>query len=765
MSRFYIIFITLFSCSYLVAQSSINPLDTLADDFNSLTPNSNQDAIYFQTDKDIYRTDENLWFKAYVLDAQYLFPSKRDNVLFVQLINDATEAVVWEERYEIENGFVDGHIYINNKLAIGTYSLTAFTQHSYFKNQENFYALKKVSIFNNSKTEIKPSLFKNNIVAQFSLFAEGGYLVSNLNNKLAFKALNKEGLPVDVSGVLFENDNPIKKFKSFHEGMGYFMFKPDATKNYHIVLNQQKKISYKLPEIKNSGKTLSLVSNSDTLLKFKITQSENLAPETVYLRLQIKGVIYQMACAPLTESVMIALPLKDLPQGIAEVTLFNSNLQPIAERLVYVKLNEQLKIKSTISKSEYETREKVVLRIKTTNSKNKPVVAHLGLSVFDRAYKDKLHPKNILSHYHLSTQLNGSIYNPSFYFNRKNKNRKQALDLLMLTQGWRRYVWNEDNLKLLSSEQNPLVYNNIEGSIIFKRKNENKFNIPFYIGAFSGDTDGDKKIIKVDSLNNFKVTHEHFKLGEKGYFYSKLYTVKNAKSKIALKDESFNAINKNRNSLIEFYPKYKKNILEQTEVKPFIIPKGIKLNAVNLETTLRDKFMNKLDSLAKFEFNPDFICHINHLNCPYHRGNRDMKPKEGVVYFGVLFQRNGSWIMTEEQEKGEPNKIVTLPPYSYTKYSDEQLLEMFNLVRIKGYYGKREFYNPVYDKISIDDPFPDYRNTLFWKPNIITDTNGEATVEFHCSDIKNTFIGNVEGVTEEGLLGNDNFIFKVIERQ
>lgn len=80
---------------------------------------------------------------------------------------------------------------------------------------------------------------------------------------------------------------------------------------------------------------------------------------------------------------------------------------------------------------------------------------------------------------------------------------------------------------------------------------------------------------------------------------------------------------------------------------------------------------------------------------------------------------------------------------------------------IKGYYGKREFYQPIYDEETVNDPFPDYRNTLFWSADVITDKNGSAAVEFFTSDINTYFEGVIEGVGPEGLLGKKEFSFFV----
>ena len=78
-----------------------------------------------------------------------------------------------------------------------------------------------------------------------------------------------------------------------------------------------------------------------------------------------------------------------MPQGIAEVTLFNQKGSPIAERLVYLNLDKKLNIKAELDKSQYGRKEKAVLKIKVTDEHGKPVVTHLGMSVFDKMYKNE----------------------------------------------------------------------------------------------------------------------------------------------------------------------------------------------------------------------------------------------------------------------------------------------------------------------------------------------------------------------------------------
>lgn len=759
----YILICFYFISCLLHSQNNGNVIDIIADNFQKLTDNQSFDNVYLQISKDTYETQENLWFKAYTLDAQYLIPSIRSKTLYVQLINDETKQVVWKEKYEIENGFVDGHLYIQDSLKTGRYSLSAYSEHSYFRNQEVFYALKKVTIIKNIKEKTKIASVKNDTIAQFSLFPEGGYLVSDIDNKLAYKAINKDGIPVDVSGTLYENNLPLFNFKSMHAGMGSINFLPKKSNTYHIQLTESDK-KYQLSEIKPTGKTLRLIANTKDFLTFKISQSKDLKPETIYLQLQIRGVIYSIASAKLKEEIIIKIPLKDLPQGIAEATLFNSNIEPIAERLVYVKQDQKLHIKTILNKSEYVTREKVTLKIKATDKDGEPIVAHLGLSIYDKVYQNKSEPKNILTHYHLSTQLKGNIYNPIYYFNEDNINRNEALNLLLLTQGWRRYVWNEENLKEYNKLKKPILSDSIIGKVCLeKTTKKSKTEGQQIVMAFTTDTLKGKDIIMTDSKGNFSIDYKHLKMGEKGYLYIKPMAPEKPKYVIDIKDASFDIINKNRKTIPINYPflKLKGETLADDREPLIVSDKVNKLEEVVLSAkkkkVFRDKYIGVLDSLAKL-YVGDYVGTCGILNCATHYSEE--KPIEGEEYREWISNRkpNGhnGWFTHDEYKYYDE--------YKYPDLTEAYLLEKFNLKMLKGYYGKREFYQPIYDKETVNDPFPDYRNTLFWKPDLITNKQGEAIIEFYCSDINTIFSGRIEGVSGTGLLGAENFNFKVYKK-
>lgn len=742
-------------------------IDQLNEKLQSVSKNNASDLVYLQTSKDIYETEEDLWFKGYVLDSQHFTPSGRSKILFVQLIEDKTDQVIWEKKHEIENGFVNGHLFLKNDLPEGIYTLAAYSTYSFDNNSKEFYSFKKIEIQKTiqNKTSL-PSKEKDSSLF-FNTFPEGGKLISGIQNTLAFKAVNSKGLPVNVSGILFENDSSLLHFKSSHMGMGNFSFTPNIHKKYHIELSEPiSNKKYDITAIANTGKVLQLLSNTKDSVSFKITQSDNFKEERMYLRLQIRGVVYKIATGILKKELIIKIPLDEVPQGIAEVTLFDANAIPVAERLVFINQDQKLTIQTELIKSEFFIREKANLKIKVTDENGHPVVLHLGLSVYDAIYQNKIDSKNIQSHYLLSTQLKGAIYNPEYYFDEKNKDRKEALNLLLLTQGWRNYVWNESNLND-KGNINTIFFEEIKGKVHLvkpdKKTTTESLQKPMMV--FAADENRGKEFMMTDTSGLFTIGYKDLKKGEGGFTYVKLITPEKPKYQMVVKDYSFETINNERKNKTKIYPLSEIKQINPKEVSPFIGRESInKLKEVVITSkkngiTFRDKYIGKLDSLARVQSpTSDYVGICGTLNCPLHEfESGNTKPIEGVEYEEMIgFKRNGNNYTVE----GYKRQV-----YHYPKLTEAEVLEKFNIAMIEGIYGKKVFYEAVYDEVTLSDPLPDYRNTLFWKSDIITDEKGEANVDFFCSDINSLFLVNIEGVSGDGLFGTKKIEFKVRKKE
>lgn len=725
------------------------------------------ELIYLQTSKGIYETGEDLWFKAYQLDAQTFGLSDKSKTLYLQLIN-SKDSVVWEEKYPIENGVVSGHIYIDEKITEGDYFLEGYTKHSFYKNDTiGITPTRKIKIVKNiARSEVTKN--PEDTVFRFETFPEGGNLVYGLSSKLAFKATDGKGNPVSVGGAIYEDDKFLCGIKSVHDGMGAVSFTPLVNKKYRIELKNGK--SYPLPEIHPQGMVLNLCGQDKTHLDFVLSQTEGLPHRQIYLLGQMRGMICCMAKGILRDSLRISIPLDNfLYQGIAEFTLIDSSMQPVAERLVYVHPLKKLHITAEPKKTSFTIREKASIKIKATDEEGKPVRANLGISVYDRAYNNPADPVNILAYCYLSSQIRGRICNPAYYFDKKNSDRKEAMDLLLLTQGWRRYIWSA--VEPYYQGQSFLA-DEINGIQTLKNKKKDKQNegVEQLIQIFGAE--GNSQFIWTDSTGRFMVDPDKMKALQGGYVYLKPMLSKEFKPTLELVDyfPLIDSIKKNRP---HYYPiaelsHYKK---EQILDLPVISSDStILLNEVIVTAKghkpFRDKMMGRLDSLAQMNLATGWVCecqkdppflndylpgYTHHI---YHTASYDGKklpPANGKSYLLIKYVAKANGIYVEDQKQ-----IV----YNGPLYSDEELLKMNNLWRTKGYYGKREFYQP--DEVDMQLSTPDARNTLLWAPSVVTDEKGEATVSFYCSDINTGFIGLVEGVDGAGLLGTAKCDFRVM---
>jgi len=579
-----------------------------------------------------------------------------------------------------------------------------------------------------------------------------------------------DGLPIEVEGILLEDSVPIGKFKSSHAGMGSLTFTPLEGKKYRIRLsNPVADTIFSLPQVMPQGITLQLVKRDKEFLEFRVSQSPSLPQRTIYLRAQVRGVVYCMATGVLNTELKIKIPLKEFPyQGIAEFTLFDSNLLPVAERLVYVNPEKKLTVEAHLDKDRYQTREKVVLKIKVTDENGQPVVANLGVNVYDKLYRNADDPENILTHCYLSSQLKGKIYDPAFYFDNKNPYREEALDLLMLTQGWRRYVWTEEVLQANSNKNQSIVFDGIRGEVHATRRTKEAKGIQQFVMASNPGKNNQTDLIVSDSTGQFTVAPAHLKMFPGEYVYLKPLAPEEFKPRMSIA-EPFDAINEVVKTKETNYPLSLVVIKKSDKtIDPLVVGhNSIKLSEVTVKgrgiTTFRDKYIGSLDSLAKLEAaGSDYVgIPCGTLNCPFHKSDRSKKPIDGKKYKVLLGEHHEilgpDW--TNNYYFGESEVTYSNPNQHLT---EQEILERYNLSRIKSYERHREFYEPKYDNIDlINDPSPDYRNTLLWKPMIVTDKKGEASLEFFCSDINTGFVGNIEGLNGEGLLGTTGFEFSV----
>ena len=735
------------------------------------------ETVYFQTDKGIYETGEDLWFKTYVMDAQSLALSERSKTLFMEMLN-AKDSIVWQEKYPVLSGIAAGHVYVDKNLKEGDYRIHAYTRFSFLNDTLRPVYPKKIRVVksiaykgtDNPQEEDRP-------VARLSFFPEGGDLIDGIPTKVAFKALDAKGMPAKVAGRLQENGKEIARLETVHDGMGFVFILPRKESSYKVVLSDGREFPF--AGVTASGMSIHLRKQTDEYLEFHLSQPKEATPQKIRLTGRMRGKLYCMAEGTLRDILRIKIPVKEFPlQGIAEFTLYNENGQPMAERLVYVHPERKLHIELNTDSVRYFTRGKGKLNVKVTDEAGNPVQAHLGLSIFDGAYQNELNPENMLSYCLLSTEIKGNIHNPAYYFDGNNKDRLAALDLLLLTQGWRRYVWEKADTAMLAD---CFLSDEIKGrQILGKKKKQKELGNGEQLLQVSGPN-AENRFVLIDSLGKFVVPTDLMLGLRGGYVYLKPMLDKDEYKPSVIVEETFGKADSLRKSCLSYFPYMNPSqVLSELQLDYPIISQDSSILLSEITVTgkkgrvFRDKMMGRLDSLAQMTLGVSWICgcksdcgtflndykgYSHHpIGCPGAPPKKKAPPVIGETYALIKYEPvgkkggwNDGWIVTAKDH------VI----YQGEEFTEEELLRMNNLWRVKGYYGTREFYQP--DELDMQSPMPDARNVLLWKPDIVTDEKGEAEVEFFCSDINTSFVGVMEGTDGLGNLGTSQCEFRVLK--
>lgn len=500
-----LLFTLLFNLPAVTAQTTSDFALQQLDGFHASYP---QEKVYLHHDKTFYAIGETLWFKAYLVDAiehAFLTPSQ---IVHVELVNP-DEKVVQKLTLEIKNGGAAGDMYISPDWAAGNYQLRAYTQ--YMRNFENpFFYQKEIPIYGTIEKAMfafrKQTTDTLTTDFDFQLFPEGGDMVMGLSCKVGFKAVNQEGKGIPVTGEVIDNEGKVvAKITTIKAGHGSFSLQAEKGKSYHakVTYNQLNKI-IDLPTPLSEGYVMRVNNRDeeDIILKIKTNIPNGL--EQAFLIGQIRGQRF-IVMEGLSAGKVYRLPKKDLPEGVAQLTLFNGAGLPVLERLTYINQiapSEQATL--TTNTSLLGKREKVALEVVLPKTKEFDA-ANLSLSVTDLYVNpSNTNASSIKSYLLLESDLKGAIEDPGYYFEKKDAERRQVLDLLLLTQGWRRFVW-QDLLKNKAPQLDHPVENSltISGQVTKKGKKEQPIVADVYFSTLSSDLIANEITTKEDGRFSF----------------------------------------------------------------------------------------------------------------------------------------------------------------------------------------------------------------------------------------------------------------------
>ncbi|MFA4867231.1 MAG: TonB-dependent receptor plug domain-containing protein [Pedobacter sp.] len=881
-----------FSFSSKLAQ---DPFSALVKRYQEYAKTNAQEKVHLHLDKPYYAIGDDIWFKAYVINAQTYEPTNISKALYVELINEQNK-IATQLKLPLESGITWGDFKLPDTLSEGNYRIRAYTQWmrnagpEYFfdktvkignswankvftKTAYNFstekdyekvnariqFSDKNGQPYNNNEVTYEVQMnnknlakgkaitdangeininFTNNqqmdtkagsIIATLTLpnkekivknipitttsnaidvqfFPEGGNFVESLPNRLAVKAVNARGIGEDISGTVLDNEGTeINRFETQHRGMGSLVLNPQPGKTYSakVKFKDGSEKTFPITKAQSSGYVLSINNNNPDKIAIKILLSADLIGNTeLKLIAQSGGNIYFTTKSPSQKQIITAsIPKKDLPSGIVQFTLFNGSNIPVSERLAFIN-NTEDRINTTIEnlKPSYTKRGKVDLTI-SGKIADKPLRGSYSIAVTNTASvkPDPENESNILTSLLLTSDLTGYVEAPNYYFLSNDVKTAQNLDILMLTQGWRRILWKN-------------VINNTP--LVNSFKPEKSLGISGVITSYGGKPLPNSKVslfsssggfFAIDTLTDDQGRFNFDKLifSDSTKFIVQGRTAKNKKSvdikldivpgQIVTKNKNTGDIEVNVNEALQGYLKKSNNYFDEL-TKRGLLERTLVLKEVNI---VEQRKASETSANLNGSGRADFIVTSDMLdNCvtleqcligrvagliiqngePYLMRNLSSGSPMQIILDGMnvgsdfLDNIIPSDVETIEVLKSVGNTaiygsqggggVLIITTKRGGGYSSSSFAPGIMTYAPKGYPHIRQFYSPKYSPTEPDNR-ADLRSTVYWQPHLLTNTDGKGQFSFFNTDEAGTYRIVVEGIDMAGRLARAVYTYEV----
>lgn len=643
-------------------------------------------------------------------------------------------------------------------------------------------------------------------------FPEGGNFLIGIPNQVGFKVVNSSGLGVDVKGSIIDEANvEITTLSTSHAGMGSFYLTPQDGKSYKAKLTFKDGSSklYDLPKANPSGVTLQVMNANSEFINLRVIASQayydaNQGKSFFILGTNDNMIRYAAKISLNNQLAIFKIPKVNFPSGIAQLTLFDENSKPLSERLAFILHNNNINLSLKTDLATYKPRQKVKVSLKALQD-SLAIAGDFSVTVTDeqKVPTDENSETTIFSSLLLSSNLKGYIEKPNYYFLKTDDKKLADLDKLMLTQGYRRFLFQDiladqyptvsylpeqginisgtlrdltgmpikkGALRLMVTDKpisaetlssnsglfnfQNLVFPDSSEVVVSARYNANAANLMIMLDGMPFPAIGKNKNIFDEVKNIDTVLSAYLNNSQKQYRY--LHTLK----EVVIKGAATPKVSHKDHSALVGLSAMADHIVDGSNFSDcnFLLD-CIKLRATGM-TYYEEKFYITRDFNAGsrtpvqvfWNNNPIDAIAINSINrAEIESVEIFLKDELGTV--DRLYGTKGVLLInTRKAPKG-------------TKMSKQDIMDMFpkkNTITFNpmGYSKEREFYSPKYlPNAAITSS--DLRTTIYWNPKVLTDETGNYNFEFFNSDGKGTYRIVIEGFDKNGHIGRGVYRYTV----
>ncbi len=309
----------------------------------------------------------------------------------------------------------------------------------------------------------KESLKKNvaipfeNVRLDIRFLPEGGTYVEGLRQRIGFNATDDKGEPVKVVGLLKNRAGYVlDTIRSGDWGPGSFFCTSQHGLYVEIIKGGGSQKIWTLPLPAANGLCLTVNPSDDNSFTLEI-QSDNYNGEPVTVEGTMNLTRIFTKDLSMTKKQKFTVEASQLPSGVAEITLFDKNHRPVAERLYAINSEKHLLFKIQNSGKPALSAKETELDISVTDGLGNPAEGFFSISVTDsvKGIDAGLFTPGIENVFNYQPRLMDKLPQSVLATGFENLSVDDR-DLLLMVYGWAKFNWDFNQIK--QEENLPVNY-------------------------------------------------------------------------------------------------------------------------------------------------------------------------------------------------------------------------------------------------------------------------------------------------------------------
>ncbi len=418
----------------------------MTDVLHNISEKQPADQIFIHTDRNLYNTGDTIRFQAFIRDRQTGVIETPSISLFVLLLN-SDHNTVDSARFRISYSSASGWLKVPELTSLGNYSILAYTSDQMNYSPEFAFRIPvRIDKIGSRPNEADSLIIQSQTVSDLRFLPEGGTYIYGIRQRLAFNAVTSSGKSVRASGDIVNQDGKkIIDFKSGPYGPGVVEFTPIQGETYYAkpVEAEFGNMSWPLPEPEKSG--VSMRVNNTRSGSIDIAVSGNgTGGKDYFLTVTMNNILIFSRELKLDTLFNTRIKTAVIPAGTALVTLYDNELNPLAERMIFLNADKKMKVQIEVSKPNTRPGSETELTINTCDEKGNNISSIISVSAIDSAlgFYSSIPCSDIESIFLYDNEFYNNLPQSIRCTGLKNIDNK-SVDLLMMTYGWRKYTLKE----------------------------------------------------------------------------------------------------------------------------------------------------------------------------------------------------------------------------------------------------------------------------------------------------------------------------------